>query len=192
MLAPISWGTTYWVVTELMPVDRPLLVAAARVVPAGLLLLTIGLFTSGWRPRGREWHHLALLSLANFGLFFPLLVAATYRVPGGVIASFAGTTLDTATRIQRYIVGELAQAWQQGIYTDDLLALPLQSDTGPLGVLVAAEKEARAGTACAISFNCFYGCLAHLGMCGQAEVVVRSNHHQFLVAHFHDVAFGSC
>ncbi len=25
---------------------------------------------------------------------------------------------------------ELAQAWQQGIYTDDLLALPLQSDTG--------------------------------------------------------------
>ena len=41
---------------------------------------------------------------------------------------------------------ELAQAWQRGIYTDDLLALPLQSDTGPLGVLVAAEKEARAGT----------------------------------------------
>ena len=26
------------------------------------------------------------------------------------------------------------------------LTLPLQSDTGPLGVLVAAEKEARAGT----------------------------------------------
>ena len=90
MLAPISWGTTYWVVTELMPVDRPLLVAAMRVVPAGLLLLSIGAFTSGWRPHGREWRDLALLSLANFGLFFPLLVAATYRVPGGVIASFAG------------------------------------------------------------------------------------------------------
>ena len=90
ILAPISWGTTYWVVTELMPVDRPLLVAASRVVPAGVLLVVIGLFTSGWRPRGREWRHLMLLSLANFGLFFPLLVAATYRVPGGVIASFAG------------------------------------------------------------------------------------------------------
>lgn len=90
MLAPIAWGTTYWVVTELMPVDRPLFVAAVRVVPAGLLLVAVGLLTSGWRPRGREWRDLALLSLANFGLFFPLLVAATYRVPGGVIASFAG------------------------------------------------------------------------------------------------------
>jgi probable blue pigment (indigoidine) exporter len=90
MLAPIAWGTTYWVVTELMPADRPLLIAASRVVPAGLLLVAISLFTSGWRPRGREWGHLGLLSLANFGLFFPLLVAATYRVPGGVIASFAG------------------------------------------------------------------------------------------------------
>ncbi len=90
MLAPITWGTTYWVVTELMPTDRPLLVAAARVVPAGLLLLAVGLLTSGWRPRGHEWRHVALLSLANFGLFFPLLVGATYRVPGGVIASLAG------------------------------------------------------------------------------------------------------
>jgi probable blue pigment (indigoidine) exporter len=90
LLAPVAWGTTYWVVTELMPADRPLFIAATRVVPAGLLLVAIGVLTSGWRPRGREWRHVALLSLANFGLFFPLLVAATYRVPGGVIASFAG------------------------------------------------------------------------------------------------------
>jgi sigma-B regulation protein RsbU (phosphoserine phosphatase) len=37
-------------------------------------------------------------------------------------------------------------AWQQGIYTDDLVAVPLQSNSGPLGVLAAAEKEARSGT----------------------------------------------
>jgi sigma-B regulation protein RsbU (phosphoserine phosphatase) len=41
---------------------------------------------------------------------------------------------------------QLEQAWRQGIYTDELVALPLQSDSGPLGVLAAAEKEARAGT----------------------------------------------
>jgi serine phosphatase RsbU (regulator of sigma subunit) len=41
---------------------------------------------------------------------------------------------------------DLERAWQQGIYTDEVVALPLQSDSGPLGVLVAAEKEARAGT----------------------------------------------
>jgi serine phosphatase RsbU (regulator of sigma subunit) len=41
---------------------------------------------------------------------------------------------------------DLERAWQHGIYSDELVALPLQSDSGPLGVLVAADKEARAGT----------------------------------------------
>jgi sigma-B regulation protein RsbU (phosphoserine phosphatase) len=41
---------------------------------------------------------------------------------------------------------QLERAWHQGIYSEELVALPLQSDQGTLGVLVAAEKEARAGT----------------------------------------------
>ena len=41
---------------------------------------------------------------------------------------------------------QFEQAWQQGIFTDDLVALPLQSDSGTLGILVASDKEARAGT----------------------------------------------
>jgi sigma-B regulation protein RsbU (phosphoserine phosphatase) len=41
---------------------------------------------------------------------------------------------------------QLERAWHHGIYTEELVALPLQSDQGTLGVLVAAEKEARAGT----------------------------------------------
>lgn len=40
----------------------------------------------------------------------------------------------------------LAEAWQHGVYHDELVALPLQSNGGTLGVLVAAHKEARAGT----------------------------------------------
>ena len=35
----------------------------------------------------------------------------TLTIMGVFVASFAATTLDTATRIQRYIVGELSQAW---------------------------------------------------------------------------------
>ncbi len=42
LLAPITWGTTYVAVTELLPAGRPLLVATVRVVPAGLALLAIG------------------------------------------------------------------------------------------------------------------------------------------------------
>lgn len=89
VLAPISWGTTYVTVTELLPPDRPLFVAALRVLPAGLVLAAIGL-GAGWRPRGRQWVHTAVLAFFNFGLFMPLLIAGVYRLPGGVAASAGG------------------------------------------------------------------------------------------------------
>ena len=101
VLAPISWGTTYVIVTELLPDDRPLLVAAMRVVPAGLVLLLVGTVTSGWlRPRGDEWVRTGVLALFNFGLFFPLLIVGVYRLPGGVAAAFGG--------LQPLLVGALS------------------------------------------------------------------------------------
>ena len=54
-----------------------------------------------------------------------------------VVGSFGPTRLEE---------NELEPAWRQGIYTDDLVALPLQTDAGTLGILVASDKEARAGT----------------------------------------------
>jgi probable blue pigment (indigoidine) exporter len=90
VLAPISWGTTYVTVTALLPQGRPLLVAAMRVAPAGLVLVLAGLLVSRWRPHGRDWGRTALLALCNFGLFFPLLVVAVYRLPGGVAAAAGG------------------------------------------------------------------------------------------------------
>jgi len=90
VLAPVSWGTTYVTVTELLPPGRPLLVAAVRVLPAGLLLIGVAALRSRWRPAGRQWGQLAALGLVNFGLFFPLLSVAVYRLPGGVAAAFGG------------------------------------------------------------------------------------------------------
>jgi probable blue pigment (indigoidine) exporter len=90
LVAPISWGTTYVTVTELLPAGRPLLVAAMRVVPAGLMLLIAGAFVSRWRPRGAEWLRSGLLAAFNFGIFFPLLTVAVYRLPGGVAAAVGG------------------------------------------------------------------------------------------------------
>ncbi len=40
-LAPMLWGTNYWIVTELLPPGRPLLAAAGRALPAGLLLVAL-------------------------------------------------------------------------------------------------------------------------------------------------------
>src|SRR5262245_5198623 len=90
VLAPISWGTTYVTITQLLPGGRPLLVAAMRVVPSGIALLVAGRVVSRWRPHGADWWRTAVLAVFNFGLFFPLLVAAVYRLPGGVAASAGG------------------------------------------------------------------------------------------------------
>ena len=38
-LAPMTWGTTYAVATELLPPHHPLLVAALRSLPIGILLI---------------------------------------------------------------------------------------------------------------------------------------------------------
>lgn len=90
VLAPISWGTNAVTVTELLPDDRPLLVAAMRVIPAALVLVSVGWLSSRWRPRTGEWGPLALLALCNFGLFFPLLAVAFYHLPGGLAAAMGG------------------------------------------------------------------------------------------------------
>ncbi|MFJ2865253.1 EamA family transporter [Kitasatospora sp. NPDC087314] len=82
-LAPAAWGTTYLVTTQLLPEGRPLLLAALRALPAGLLLLLIGRKL----PRGRWWGRAAVLGMLNIGLFFPLTFVGAYRLPGGVAAT---------------------------------------------------------------------------------------------------------
>jgi probable blue pigment (indigoidine) exporter len=97
-LAPVAWGTTYLVTTELMPADRPLLAAAVRVLPIGLLLTLRGRRL----PRGSWWWRTAVLGALNIGAFQALLFVAAYRLPGGVAA--------TAGAVQPLVVGILA-AW---------------------------------------------------------------------------------
>jgi probable blue pigment (indigoidine) exporter len=81
-LAPLVWGSTYAVTTELLPPDRPLLAGVLRALPAGLLLLAV----ARTLPRGRWWGRAAVLGTLNIGAFFPLLFLAAYRLPGGVAA----------------------------------------------------------------------------------------------------------
>jgi len=90
VIAPALWGTSYLTITEFLPHGRPLLTAALRVVPAGLALVALGATTSRWRPHGAEWWRTAILASFNFGIFFPLLVVAVSRLPGGVAAAVGG------------------------------------------------------------------------------------------------------
>ena len=77
-VAPIVWGTTYAVTTELLPVGRPLLAGALRALPAGLVLLAIGRRL----PEGVWWWRSAVLGTLNIGAFFALLFVAAGRLDG--------------------------------------------------------------------------------------------------------------
>ncbi|MEM8641523.1 MAG: EamA family transporter [Cyanobacteria bacterium P01_G01_bin.54] len=82
-LAPMAWGTTYIVATEFLPPGHPLLVAALRSLPIGMLL-TIALRRL---PQGIWWWRILILGGLNIGIFQALLFVAAYRLPGGVAAT---------------------------------------------------------------------------------------------------------
>ncbi|WP_255308191.1 EamA family transporter [Streptomyces marincola] len=86
--APAAWGTTYITTTELLPADRPLLAAALRALPAGLLLLAV----TRRLPRGAWWGKAAALGMLNIGAFFPLIFYGAYHLPGGVAATIGAVS----------------------------------------------------------------------------------------------------
>lgn len=85
-LAPITWGTTYLVTTEMLPAGHPLFAALIRALPAGLIALAIGRAL----PQGTWWFRAGVLGILNIGAFFPLLFLAAERLPGGAAAAVAG------------------------------------------------------------------------------------------------------
>ena len=81
-LAPIVWGSTYVVTTELLPPDSPMWAAVIRALPVGIILL---LFHPRL-PSGVWWFKSVLLGVLNIGAFFYLLFVAAYLLPGGIAA----------------------------------------------------------------------------------------------------------
>lgn len=82
-LAPLIWGSTYIVTTELLPPGYPITASALRALPAGLLLLLI----VRRLPTGAWWWKSALLGALNFTIFWTALFVSAYRLPGGVAAT---------------------------------------------------------------------------------------------------------
>lgn len=97
-LAPVIWGSTYIVTTQLLPPGYPVTAAAIRALPAGLVLLVaLRKFPKGiWIGRS------LVLGALNFTIFQSRLFVAAYRLPGGVAA--------TAGAVQPLIVVFVAAA----------------------------------------------------------------------------------
>lgn len=100
-LAPAIWGSTYIVTTEFLPPGLPLTAAALRALPAGLLLLLM----VRRMPWGPWWWRSLVLGALNFTLFWTLLFAAAYRLPGGVAATVGAVQPLIVIVLSRLVLG---------------------------------------------------------------------------------------
>ncbi len=109
-LAPVVWGTTYLVTTELLPPDRPLLSGVLRALPAGILAIAIG----RQLPKGSWWWRAAVLGVLNIGAFFALLFLAAYRLPGGVAATLGAVGPLATAGFALVLLGDRPTRWRLG------------------------------------------------------------------------------
>ncbi|MFF9652194.1 EamA family transporter [Streptomyces sp. NPDC014622] len=101
-VAPVAWGTNYFVTHEFLPADRPLYGAALRALPAGLVLLAL----CRQRPRGSWWWRSAVLGLLNMSVFFVLVYAASQLLPTSVASTVMAVSPLTMMLIAWPLVSE--------------------------------------------------------------------------------------
>jgi probable blue pigment (indigoidine) exporter len=82
-IAPVAWGSNYFVTHEYLPPDAPLYGAAIRALPAGLLLLAI----SRRLPSGAWWWRSLLLGGLNVGAFFVLIYLSAHLLATSVAST---------------------------------------------------------------------------------------------------------
>ena len=82
-IAPIAWGSTYFVTRQLLPADVPLWGAVIRALPAGLILLLI----ARRLPRGSWWWKSVVLGFLNVGAFFILVYVAAQLLPSSIAST---------------------------------------------------------------------------------------------------------
>lgn len=109
-LAPLVWGSTYVVTTELLPAGHPLFAALLRALPAGLIAVGV----TRTLPRGGWWWKAAVLGGLNIGLFFAWLFVAAERLPGGVAATLGATQPILVALLAVLVLRERVSAWRLG------------------------------------------------------------------------------
>ena len=134
-IAPMAWGTTYLVTTELLPAGRPFLAGLLRALPAGIALAAI----TRSRPQGTWWFKAALLGILNIGGFFALLFLAAFRLPGGVAGTLGAIQPLLAAALAAALLGERMRqkvlfAGVLGVTGVGLLVLGAEAKLDAIGV----------------------------------------------------------
>lgn len=76
-IAPIFWGTTFFVTTEFLPDNASFWISFWRACPIGLAWL---IYLRHW-PKKEWWGKLLIISACNIGIFFPLLFLSANLLP---------------------------------------------------------------------------------------------------------------
>lgn len=87
-IAPVAWGSTYYVTREFLPAGHALYGAVFRALPAGLLLFAI-------RPRlpvGNWWWRSLVLGTLNMGAFFALVYLSAQLLPSSIASTVMATS----------------------------------------------------------------------------------------------------
>ena len=142
-IAPMTWGTTYLVTTELLPAGRPLLAGLLRALPAGIALAAI----TRSRPQGTWWFKAALLGILNIGGFFALLFLAAFRLPGGVAGTLGAIQPLLAAALAAALLGERMRqkvlfAGVLGVTGVGLLVLGAEAKLDAIGVFAGLGRAA--------------------------------------------------
>lgn len=135
-LAPMVWGTTYIVASELLPAEHPMFAGLMRALPAGLLALLL----CRTLPHGAWWWKIAVLGALNIGIFFPLLFLAAQKLPGGVAATLGATQPILVAFLAVVVLGEKFSRWRvgwgvAGVIGIGLVVLGPGAALDPVGVL---------------------------------------------------------
>jgi probable blue pigment (indigoidine) exporter len=87
-VAPVAWGSNYWVTRHALPADAPLYGALLRALPAGVLLFVLCRRV----PSGAWWWRSALLGAMNVAAFFTLIYVSAQRLPTSVASMIMATS----------------------------------------------------------------------------------------------------
>jgi probable blue pigment (indigoidine) exporter len=101
-VAPVAWGTTYFVTREFLPEEYPLYGALIRALPAGVLLLLV----AQRLPHGSWWWRSLVLGTLNMAAFFVLVYLAAQLLP----TSIASTVMASAPIVMMLFAWALLKA----------------------------------------------------------------------------------
>lgn len=106
-IAPIAWGSNYYVTKEFLPDGSALWGAAIRALPAGLVLLGL----ARKLPQGSWWWKSAVLGVLNIGAFFALIYVVAQLLPSGVAATTMAISAGVLMLFAWLLLGERPARW---------------------------------------------------------------------------------